>query len=128
MEGRLEGLGDLGAGPKDCVGPPSWSLEYRGRIGGESWRPSIWGAKVVEGVAGGLWGLSWGLVGVSGVEPETLGWAWELKEQIGSGVWKAKIEGDGDGGLWERNLKCRRGLWRGFVVLEQGLANWGRGG
>lgn len=88
----------------------------------------VWKAKVVGGVAGGLWGLSWGLVGVSGAEPESLGWAWELKEQIGSGVWKAKIEGDGDGGLWERNLKCRRGLWRGFVVLEQGLENWGRGG
>lgn len=78
-----------------------------------------------------FWGRGWRSLGTelgtgdSGVEPESLGCAWELKEQIGRGVWKAKIEAGGDD--WGRSLKCCRGLWRCFVVLEQGLKNWGRG-
>lgn len=45
-------------------------------------------------------------LGVPVVKPLSLGWAWRFKRQIGSVVWKAKIEEDGEGRLWGQNLKC----------------------
>lgn len=67
--------------------------------GGQVYRDRVWKATGVRGGTGGLWGLTSGLFVIFEMEPESLGWAWELKGQIGSGVWKAKIEGDGDGGI-----------------------------